>query len=144
MVAITVVLAAVLYLLVSGMIPPPGSDEPINLSDGRPTGNLGEWKVELAGATSGNNLASYKVALLNGTAIDVVSTTLEDIDGSCALPGPKGNANIAFTDVQGDNKLNQGDWFIVCGTDDVHDYHVQLFWKISGNKVSGDTGKIQQ
>ena len=146
MVAITVVLAAVLYLLVSGLIGGGGTTEPnINLSNGSGTGITNEYKVEVAGASTGETLASYKVALLNGTVLDVDAIALDTLGtGTCTPPGTKGEAQMTFTDVQVDGKLNQGDWFIVCGTDTTSDYQVQLFWKSSGNKISGNTGIIQQ
>jgi FlaG/FlaF family flagellin (archaellin) len=140
MVAITVVLAAVLYLLVSGLIGGGGASEPnINLNSGQTTGTSGEWKIEVAGASSGEGEASFNVLLLNGTGIAVTSTSLDTLGSSCS-----GSPGLSFTDVQADGKLNQGDWFIVCGTDSTSDYQVQVFWKASNNKVSGDTGKVVQ
>jgi len=140
MVAITVVLAAVLYLLVSGLIGGGATTEPqINLSNGDPTGVSGEWKVEVAGASSGETMASYNVALTKNATIAIASQSLDGLGGSCS-----GTPGIAYTDVQADSKLNAGDWFIVCGTDSVSDYQVTLFWKNTGNKVSGNTGKIVQ
>lgn len=139
MVAITVVLAAVLYLLVSGLIGGGGASEPqINLSNGDPL-DVGKWKVEVAGASTGETLASYNVALTRNDTIAIASQTLDGLSATCS-----GTPGISFSDVQADGKLNAGDWFTVCGGDSTSDYQVQLFWKNTGNKVSGNTGKINQ
>jgi len=111
----------------------------INLASGEPTGTIGEWKVEVAGATSGEAWSSYKVALVNNTSIAISAQSLDTLGSSCS-----GSPGIAFTDVAADGKLNAGDWFIVCGTDSVSDYQLQIFWNASGNKVSGNTGRIEQ
>ena len=139
-VVVTIIILAMIFYLITIGHPCCGSTEPqINLSVGSPTGVPGEWRIEVAGASSGEALANYNVVLLNGTHVAVPSTSLDTMGSSCyGLPG------IAFQDLTNNSKLDLGDWFIVCGTDTVSDYQVQIFWKASNNKVTWDTGKIEQ
>jgi len=107
MVAITVVLAAVLYVMVMGM-----TDDP---TEKAPTGVLGDPNVSV-NATAGYDVVisitsltpdtvivnlDYKIG--TGTTADV-STTANYAAGSCV-----------FTDVGGDGSASSGDYFTIRG-----------------------------
>lgn len=140
MVAITVVLAAVLYLLVSGLIGGGTTTEPnINIeSPGTPEPG-GEWVLEIASVSAAESLGSYKVSVLNGSTSAISATALDTVKAS----GASGDGlTLAFSDATADDKLNAGDWFTLDGTADDNNYQVVIYWGASGNKVSGNTGKI--
>lgn len=99
----------------------------------------GKWSVEVANVPSQESLSDYEIVLTKNMSIAIQATSLDIMGSACS-----GSPGISFVDVQSDNRLNIGDFFIVCGTDTVSEYQVQIIWKSTGNIVSGDTGKILQ
>src|SRR5437016_13387345 len=77
MVAITVVLAAVLYVMVSGLITPVGGNKPL-VTFSAVDQNLGNATIGVAGASQSVSPSNYKVNLMvnttTGTAIAMPTT----------------------------------------------------------------------
>jgi flagellin-like protein len=139
MVAITVVLAAVLYLMVSIFILEPEVTPNVTLGNGAPTKNQGEWTVSVVSVDHKKDLSQYKIAILNGTAVALESTPLETIKDT----GVTANGlSLRYYEPNGDNKMNAGDYFIVSGTDNDSQYTIEVYFSDQG-KVSGNTGKIR-
>jgi flagellin-like protein len=139
MVAITVVLAAVLYLLVSSIIDLDGRTPQINLRDGEL--DKPGWIVEVASVTEVNPLNNYQVSVLRNSSIAIAAIDLDEVKRSGASYGA---LNLTFFDATGDDGLNAGDWFLLAGTDTISDYQITIHWKTTGNKVSGESGGINQ
>jgi hypothetical protein len=128
------------FLLVSGTMCGGSPDGPnIDLRVDEVTGTTGEWKIEVIGASRSESLDGYDVLMLNGTSVAVQATSLNELSQSCS-----GSPGLSFTDVAQDGRLNQGDWFVVCGTDTTSDYLIQIYWIGSNGEVSGSTGRIIQ
>lgn len=144
-IVIPIILSAVLYFMVSDMITNGGQTEPnVNIDDGEATGAFGEWRLEIAAVSSAEALGLYKVTVLNGTTVAISALDLQNVKNAGDTGVSGGGLTLEFTDVTDDGKLNGGDWFILSGTDSTSDYQVAIYWKASGNKVSGTTGQIQQ
>ena len=131
MVAITVVLAAVLYVMVTGVIPPEAGVDP-RVTFGSPASIDGNWKISVDGTDRSESISNYKVLVMNGTTVVIAATGLENCVSSACTGG---GLSLQFTDIQADSKLNVGDFFLLSGTDSTSDYTITLLWKQSGNKV---------
>jgi len=109
MVAITVVLAAVLYVMVSGLLVGPGASKPV-LTFGTPTTSSGSTTVTIASVSQSVGRDNYRVNLR-------VNTTT----GSAVALAPAGTASnvsvagttyaITWTDIGGEATVNAGDTF---------------------------------
>lgn len=124
MVAITVVLAAVLYVMVSGLIGGTTASEPnVQLAQASGQGS-DSWKIDIAGVSESKDIDSFKALVIkNG----VLWRTLDPLSGT---PSPAGN--ITFTDLGGEGKLTSGDYFIV-QCDPGANYEIDIAWRDSGN-----------
>ena len=103
MVAITVVLAAVLYVMVSGFTHSPGTTNSAGLSTSN-TGN-GAWTITVDKVSVSNiPLSSLKI-VLNGTSYSMPAS------GTGALTG--GSVYLNFTNVAGGSNLAASDFFTI-------------------------------
>jgi|SRR5688572_3956884 archaeal type IV pilus assembly protein PilA len=112
MVAITVVLAAVLYVMVSGLITPVGGNKPL-IQFGAVSQD-GNATFVVAGAQPAAAAGSYKVNLRaganTGTAIAMGASTV-----AVSLTVGTTVYRITWTDTGGGGNLNEGDQFRVTG-----------------------------
>lgn len=115
MVAITVVLAAVLYVMVMGF----GGE-----TNQAPTASLNP---------SGNRLV---ISISDPQTIDPDSSLQINVTGAVGVkPIAVGNiGNVTYVDATADGKVSTGDYFVL--TDTADDAHVKLIW------VSGGTNTI--
>jgi flagellin-like protein len=135
MVAITVVLAAVLYVMVSGLIAGPGQQAPlIQLGTAEPTTTSGQYIVSVDAASKAEVLGNFKVTVLNvsngNTPLVTAPVTLAG--GSLITAGA---VTVSFTDLQGDTKLNVGDYFTVSGVGS-YTYTLVILYSSTGNKIT--------
>ncbi|HEV8595761.1 MAG TPA: hypothetical protein VGR51_09555 [Thermoplasmata archaeon] len=104
-VVISLVMAAVLYVMVSGLIGP-GSDVPLSFSQPVSCG-AGCTEFFATGSVSASRLTDYTVAFtVNGgtpTTVPLADGVLYDANG----------ITLTFTDVNGDGRLSPGDSFRV-------------------------------
>jgi len=112
MVAITVVLAAVLYVMVSGLITPVGGNKPlVTFSAVSQDGNA---TIGVAGASQSVSPAQYRVNLqaggVTGTAVAMPTTTAPV---TVTISGV--TYRIYWTDIGGEATVNAGDNFRVTG-----------------------------
>jgi flagellin-like protein len=128
MLAITVVLASAAWLMISGMmsdieVPPTY----VNLARETSQDNSTRRIVHVAGVDRVFNLANFEAVLVINVSVD------QDSKFDPLLHGSAGN--ITFVDVNGDDKLNQGDYFIVTITPPER-YELKVFWKDTGAQVA--------
>ncbi len=132
MVAITVVLAAVLYVMVTGLIGG-GTTAPPNVTTGDLTSvSAGTWTFQIAAASRSEGLGQYQLTVLNGTSIAITAQDIENYEGSGVT---ENTITLVFTDLTADDKLNSGDFFRLSGGDNTSDYTVILTWLPTGNEV---------
>jgi hypothetical protein len=126
------VVAAVLYVLTTGIGPDGGRATP-DVALGNLKGvSMGRWTFEVAGVSRLETLSRYEVIVLNGTSVAIPATSLEECEaGGCA----GGGLRLVFTDLTRDDTLNAGDFFDLSGGDVVSDYAVILVWKPTGGQV---------
>lgn len=139
MVAITVVLAAVLYMLVTVFFFDQPTKPNINLGDGRPTGVDGEWKINVNSIDRPEDLSRYKIAILNGTDVAIEATPLETVKESGVSSG---GLTLRYKEPNSDDTLNAGDYFILGGTDSTSDYIIEIHYMNQGKASTG--GEIEQ
>lgn len=121
MVAITVVLAAVLYVMVSGLIGGTTASEP-NVQLAQADGQGGnQWKIDIAGVSESKDIDSFKAILLKDGAVWKTLDPLSEI-----------TTNVTFTDLGGESKLTAGDYFLV-QCDPGSSYELSVAWRDSGN-----------
>ena len=114
MVAITVVLAAVLYVMVSGLITPVGGNKPL-VTFASVTQSSGNATIAVAGASQSVSPSNYKVNLQvgsnTGTAVPMPAT-----GGLFATMTINAVVyRIYWTDIGGEKTVNSGDNFRVTG-----------------------------
>ena len=114
MVAITVVLAAVLYVMVSGLITPVGGNKPL-VTFGAVDQSSGNATIGVAGASLSVSPSNYKVNLQVGanTGGAVAMPTTGGLFASLTIGGT--TYRIYWTDIGGEKTLNAGDNFRVTG-----------------------------
>jgi flagellin-like protein len=111
MVAITVVLAAVLYVMVSGLITGPGAQKPLVTFSGVTKVNAVTWTFTVASAQPAVAVSNYKlnfgIGTNTGTAVNMgtngVNTTVAVSGGTPATVGVK------WTDLGGTGQVKGGD-----------------------------------
>ena len=111
MVAITVVLAAVLYVMVSGLITGPGAQKPLVTFSGVTKLNAVTWQFTVASAQPAVAVSNYKlnfgIGSNTGTAVNMglngVNTTVTMSAGTPASVGVK------WTDLGGTGQIKGGD-----------------------------------
>ncbi|MBI5001612.1 MAG: type IV pilin [Euryarchaeota archaeon] len=122
MVAITVVLAAVLYVMVSGYMSGAGGGEPYVML----TSNSAEMSKINVAVNRDEPLSSYKVYLFINNTKDNASS-LETL-----TPGTAGN--LTFIDGDGGGRLTTGDVFNITALPGTN-YELYIFWKQTGARV---------
>lgn len=108
MVAITVVLAAVLYVMVTGLLAGPGATKP-NITFGGKEPITSGFQFQVAGASLVRPISSYRVnMLLNGTSSTSGATAL-----AASMPFTlSGQAyTLTYSDVGGEGNVGPGDRF---------------------------------
>jgi len=114
MVAITVVLAAVLYVMVSGLITPVGGNKPL-VTFSAVSQASGNATISVAGASQAVSPSNYKVNLAVGTTTGaaVAMPTTSGLFATVVISGV--TYRIYWTDIGGERTLNAGDNFRVTG-----------------------------
>lgn len=130
MVAITVVLAAVLYVMVTGLLAGPGATRPsITFTAADPITN--GFQFDVAGASQSKPSTSYRmnfqVGAIAGTAIALAPSMSFTVSAN--------TYTITWTDVGGENNVNQGDQFRVTrvgGLPAQTEFTARLLWTDGG------------
>jgi hypothetical protein len=141
-VIIAAAMAIVVIILAAGLVlydPLEHYEPEIGLSDGTEV-EPGLWRLEIYTVSSSEFLTGFNITLTkNGNIIEIPATPLNELDSNCG-----GSPGISFVDRQGNGLLDLGDWFEVCETDSVGKYQVEIFWRESGHRVSGNEGHIAE
>lgn len=133
MVAITVVLAAVLYVMVSGLIGTGTTGAPTAEMITTPTQD--GYELEVAAPSRQEALNAYKVSVLkDGTPWGTPAA----LAGGNILTGPAGE-KLNFTDLTSDTKLTGGDFFTLEVLESGAQYEVILLWAANDNKITSET-----
>ncbi|MCJ2555835.1 MAG: hypothetical protein LN415_01840 [Candidatus Thermoplasmatota archaeon] len=123
----SVVMSAVLYVMVSGLIGYDGSYEPVVILDVPELSAGNQWSVAVAGVSSFELLDDFEAILLeNGTWLDRIAPLDE------GTPPP-----LSFTDVDGGYSLSVGDFFTITCKPGSH-YELVILWRASSSKVGGE------
>jgi len=111
MVAITVVLAAVLYVMVMGFGGSNAQTPTASLSKST-TGTAHQEKITIASVSEAQPYSNIKVSLVIDGASHVGNLTdgTADITWSPSIPG---NTTVKYVDVGGDSKVSTGDYILV-------------------------------
>lgn len=121
MVAITVVLAAVLYAMVTIWLVPPEPVERVEMTSDYVGKDI--WEVRITSTTRSEELFQYMVVILkNGTKVYTIDP-LEETDAG----------DYKFTDLDGRGGLSSGDrFYITC--DRASTYELSVIWRESGSE----------
>lgn len=134
MVAITVVLAAVLYVMVSGLIGTGTTGAPTAdmIASSTPEG----YELEVAPPSRSEGLSAYKISVLKDntpwTNMPVV------VSGGMAIKNAGGDEWLNFTDLTSDSKLTGGDFFTLEDLTSGSKYEVILLWASTDNKITSE------
>jgi len=127
MVAITVVLAAVLYVMVSGLLGPGTTTKPV-ITFGAVTLGSGTATFAIADTSQAVSYSNYKVNLKVNTTFGSAKA-LAASGTQTAMGTILGDAyTVTYQDVGGDNTVNAGDQFTVGGLQSQTTYQFLLLW----------------
>ena len=122
MVAITVVLAAVLYVMVTSIITPPLIQKPqVVLDNGSCTTT--DCSGRVATASPATDLTQFRVTVAADGAVAIPPTTLAanvDIGG--------GGVTFRYRDVGAEGRMTGGDTFLLSGISEGVSYDVTFLW----------------
>jgi len=143
MVAITVVLAAVLYVMVSGLLTPVGSNKPV-LTFAQPAlGSDSNISVAIASVSQSVAVTNYRVNLQIGTATGAAVAVAAS--GTAASVTVSGTVyRVTWTDIGGEATVNGGDTFRVTGTSvrlPAGSYTLFLLWS-DGSQIQTSTWTV--
>ena len=152
MVAITVVLAAVLYVMVSGLITSPGTSKPtVALGTATLVGSFKNESIPVASASQSVAPTNYKVNLLFGstTGVAVAAPATSGAGGQVSVVVGANTYKIAWTDIGGEGTVNGGDSFTVTfwGSTNVQatmpsgSYTFFLLWS-DGSQITSQTFSV--
>ena len=124
---VPLILSAVLYVMVSGLIGAGGPYDP-DVQLGVPEASAGnQWRVDVVWVSYPEPLHQFKVILLeNGTWLGELDPLVE------GTPAP-----LSFTDLEGGRSLTSGDFFTVtCKSGSYYD--LVIIWRASNSEVGGE------
>jgi flagellin-like protein len=134
MVAITVVLAAVLYVMVSGLIGGGGTTRPqvtmVTSGPGLGCTGTSTCKGRIADASQANELAKYKVRVFGNSTALGAAATLSTSDLTF------GTVTFTYTDLGGEGNLGGGDEFTISGLVASTDYKISFIWAADSTQVA--------
>ena len=147
MVAITVVLAAVLYVMVTGLIGGGSSNAPIiALTSAVQTATPGTYTMRPSGMSGGCTptcpLASFKIQLFNTTTTQIAicnpPPVLSNSSNLCSGSGAD-RIKVGFTDANNNGKLETNDFFTISNVAMGKTYRLSLVWAATGNEIVSGT-----
>jgi len=114
MVAITVVLAAVLYVMVSGLISGPSTTKPFVTFSSVSKVNNAVWTFSIASASPAVAQSNYKINFGVGTATGAaVNMGTSGTNTTVTTGGTPANVGVKWTDLGGEGTVNGGDLFTI-------------------------------
>jgi len=114
MVAITVVLAAVLYVMVSGLLTPVGSNKPV-LTFAQPSLSSGNATVSIASTSQAVAASNYKLNLQVGTGTGAAAAMPTTSGSYASVVVGSTTYRVYWTDIGGEGTVNGGDTLRVTG-----------------------------
>lgn len=128
LIIVPLILSAVLYIMVSGLIGEDMGPREPNIQLGAPEASAGNlWRVNVAGVSDSEPLYQFRALLMeNGTLLDELYT----LAGGSPPP-------LSFTDLDGLGSLTAGDFFTITCKPGSH-YELVIIWRDSDNKVGGE------
>jgi len=144
MVAITVVLAAVLYVMVTGLIGFEGQNAPrVAFGNAFETPIPGTFTLSASGISGGCSpncpLGAFKVQLFNTTSTQVALCGSPPVVSNGANLCTAGGVKVAFSDANSNLKLDTLDFFTISGIASGTSYKVSLVWATTSNEVTSQT-----
>jgi len=141
MVAITVVLAAVLYVMVTGLIGGGGGTAPPAVTFSAESGAAGVWTAQVQ-VSRAVGFGSYQVSFVNETS-GAICGAQADLTATLSMQcGSGGTAvTMVFQDLASPSaqQLNSGDKFRISGVYGSNHYTVNLVWKPTGAIIKSVT-----
>ena len=135
MVAITVVLAAVLYVLVTNLMPDIDEQKPY-VTFGDPACSADACTTSVTEVRPAASLEKFRVTVLaNGVRIIEPTTLVADQN----LTG--GGVAFRYSDLAGDGKMNSGDSFVLRGMKAGVSYQIAFLWQ-DGSEVRSVTAAM--
>src|SRR2546427_11613318 len=104
MVAITVVLASVLYVMVTGLLTGPGASKP-QVTVASPPGITNGFQFAVAAASQSKALANYKLNFL----VDTTPGTAVALGAAQTFTAGGNTYTVTYSDVRGEGSLTGGD-----------------------------------
>jgi len=130
MVAITVVLAAVLYVMVVNLITPPDDKKPSVVLDNLSC-EAATCEARVTTAQPAEDLALFEVTVFADDNTAIPPTTL---GAGTNITG--GGLTFRYRDMGGEGDMTSGDTFRLTGIVEGVSYEVVLLWKRTGDVVS--------
>ncbi len=133
MVAITVVLAAVLYVMVMGFggdggSTPSGSFTAVQKIDNKE-------KVIFGQITPDTNITELKIVVTNSSSDSSTTSTFTTNDGKSFDESPQTDIGLSYVDLAKDGKISVGDYLEITGCQTGHTYTVSMIFTETGDLI---------
>ncbi len=138
MVAITVVLAAVLYIMVIGLTPGTSSQTPTGQFSVETTSNT-TAEITFAKLTNDPAVTKLKVVLEIGTNSGTYSFGTASTGTVAQLDSGSNLGTITYQDFVDNEKVNSGDKLLLTLLTKNSDYIVRLIWAPNGDTIDTDS-----
>jgi flagellin-like protein len=137
MVAITVVLAAVLYVMVMGFGSNPDNNPTMSLSKGT-TQSAHQEKILVASISDPQDLANMKISMVIGSS--VFTATVAAAPAWTPLATFPATCTVTFVDIASDGKVSSGDYFLVTGPTPAGTTMVfNMLWGSENSNIASET-----
>ncbi|MCK4444667.1 MAG: type IV pilin N-terminal domain-containing protein [Thermoplasmata archaeon] len=141
MVAITVVLAAVLYIMVIGLAPT-GTSVPTGVWGTKTVMSSGAVNVEFGKVSGDPKPMDIEIILVRNITTEGVEgeySFASNLDGNLNFAGGIDIADIEYADLANNQKVNTGDVLKLTNLMTGSDYIIRMIWGPSGDQITSTT-----
>lgn len=138
MVAITVVLAAVLYIMVIGLAPS-GTSVPTGVWGTKTLVSNTAWNVEFGKVSGEPKPVDIEIILIRNLTTEGKYTFANNDDGNMNFADGTDIADIEYSDLADNSKVNTGDVLKLTGLLPGSDYTIRMIWGPTGDQITSTT-----
>ncbi len=138
MVAITVVLAAVLYIMVIGLAPS-GTSVPTGVWGTKTVIDSNNVNVEFGKVSGEPKPVDLEIILVRNISTEGKYTFLNNADGDLNFDSGTDIADITYADLADNSKVNTGDVLKLSNLVGGSDYIIRMIWSPTGDQITSTT-----
>jgi flagellin-like protein len=138
MVAITVVLAAVLYIMVIGLAPS-GTSVPTGVWGTKTPVSSSEYQISFGKVSGDPKQMDIGIILIRNLTTEGKYAFVVNGDGDLSFQTGTDIADINFNDLDNNPKVNTGDYLTLTNLLPGSDYEIKMMWSPTGDEITHTT-----